>query len=148
MTGYSDSQWSTTAEQALRAAGWFEGRRADVSTSQRRLEPEGFVMHSAARAFLLEFGGLSVRVAGPGRDFGRLSFNLDPVLCSGQKGWFDSLSGSTAGQLFPVGEEADGNASIAIDAEGTVYLLFNTEIMRIGPDRLAPARLIDGERDD
>lgn len=145
--GSGDSQWSTAATQALRAAGWHEGRRVDVGAWQRRLESEGFVMHSAARAFLIEFGGLTVRASGPGREFGRLSFNLDPTLCSGQKGWLDSLSGSTAGQLFPVGEEADGNASIAIDVDGVVYLLFNFEIMRIGPDRTAPARLIDGERE-
>jgi hypothetical protein len=57
----------------------------------------------------------------------------------------DSLAGSTAGQLYPIGEERDGHASLAMDVPGTVYMLFNNQIKRIGPGATALARLIEGE---
>jgi hypothetical protein len=137
--------WSPAVERAMKLAGWFERRRVDTKAWRAELEPEGFVMHPAAQAFLAEFGGLSVNVDGPGRDFARTSFDFDPIRCSGQKSWFDSLSGTTAGQLYPLGEEQNGNASFAIDADGMVYMLFNYRIAPFGRGRAAPARLIEGE---
>lgn len=137
--------WSAAVVSALRAAGWFEGRRVDTSAWRHQLAAEGFVMHPMAHAFLSEFGGLAVDVSGPGREFARTSFDFDPALCAGQKEWFDSLTSGTAGKLFPVGEEGGGHASFAIDVAGVVHMLFNSTIIAVGPGRLAPARLIEGE---
>ncbi|MCX5066867.1 SUKH-3 domain-containing protein [Micromonospora lupini] len=55
------------------------------------------------------------------------------------------LSGPTAGQLYPVGEEHDGPASVAIDADGTINLLFDDRVKRIGPGLTGPGRLLEGE---
>jgi hypothetical protein len=131
--------------QVLRAAGWSPRRRVDVSAWEAALAPEGFAMHAAARAFLTEFGGLEVPVSGPGRDYARIGVRLDPTLCLGQKTWFDGLGGSTAGQLYPVGEEYDGHASLAIDVAGTVHMLFNRQIKTAGPGATGLARLLEGE---
>ncbi|MEU8209613.1 SUKH-3 domain-containing protein [Micromonospora sp. NPDC049044] len=132
------------AAQALRKAGWSPHRRVDVGAWESALAPEGFAMHGPARAFLTEFGGLVVPVSGPGRDHARIGVRLDPLLCLGQKGWFDSLSGSTAGQLYPLGEEHDGHASLAMDADGTIHLLFDDQIKRLGPGLTGLARLLEG----
>ncbi|MET8525585.1 SUKH-3 domain-containing protein [Micromonospora sp. NPDC005172] len=133
------------AAQALRMAGWSPRRRMDVGEWESALAPEGFAMHAPARAFLTEFGGLVVPVSGPGRDSARIGVRLDPLLCLGQKLWFDSLSGSTAGLLYPLGEEHDGHASLAMDEDGTLYLLFNDQIKRIGPGLTGLGRLLEGE---
>ncbi|MGC4748402.1 SUKH-3 domain-containing protein [Micromonospora sp. DT201] len=87
------------AAQALTMAGWSPRRRVDVDEWESALAPEGFAMHALARAFLTEFGGLAVPVNGPGRGSARIGVRLDSVLCLGQKRWFDSLAGSTAGLL-------------------------------------------------
>ena len=131
--------------QALKAAGWNPRRRVDVGDWESALAPEGFAMHAPARAFLTEFGGLAVPVSGPGRDYARIGVRLDPTLCLGQKKWFDSLDASTAGQLYPVGEEYDGHASLAMDADGTIHMLFNDQVKRIGPGATGLARLLEGE---
>ncbi|WP_405430253.1 SUKH-3 domain-containing protein [Micromonospora sp. NBC_00617] len=133
------------AAQTLRMAGWTPRRRVDVGEWESGLAPEGFAMHAPARAFLTEFGGLVVPVSGPGRDSARIGVRLDPLLCLGQKGWFDSLSGPTAGQLYPLGEEHDGHASLAMDADGTIHLLFNDQVKRIGPGLTGLGRLLEGE---
>ncbi|SCG39641.1 SUKH-3 domain-containing protein [Micromonospora inositola] len=133
------------AERELKAAGWSPRRRVDVSGWESALAPEGFAMHPPARAFLTEFGGLAVPVSGPGRDYARIGVRLDPTLCLGQKKWFDSLDGSTAGQLYPVGEEYDGHASLAMDVDGTIHMLFNDQVKRVGPGATGLARLLEGE---
>jgi len=133
------------AAQELRAAGWSPRRRVDVSEWESALAPEGFTMHAPARAFLTEFGGLVVPVSGPGRDYARIGVRLDPALCIGQKKWFDSLDGSTAGELYPIGEEYDGHASLAMDAAGTIHMLFNDEVKRAGRGVTGLARLLEGE---
>jgi hypothetical protein len=140
-----DPDWSPFAERVLKAAGWSERRRVAVDEWEARLAPEGFAMHAAARAFLIRYGGLAVNVSGPGRDYARLSYQLDPALCFGQKTWFDSLAGKTGGDLYPVGEEANGNASLAMDGSGYVYMLFNNQVKPVGPGATALSRLIEGE---
>jgi hypothetical protein len=147
VTDEATHTWSPTVEKTMRAAGWHEGRRVDTRAWREELESEGWVMHPAAATFLTEFGGLAVRASGPGRDVARMSFEFDPVRCSGQKDWFDSLDESTGGELYPLGEEANGNASLAIDVDGVVHLLLNFRRVTIGRGRTAPARLIEGERD-
>jgi SUKH-3 immunity protein of toxin-antitoxin system len=139
-----EHDWSEGVRRTLRNAGWYPRRRVDIAGWRDSLAPEGFELHAGARDFLKEFGGLAVNVRGPGRDHARISFVLNPLRCSGQKKWFDSLAGPTAGQLYPVGEERDGNASLAIDASGIVYTLFNSQIKRIGTGPTALARLIEG----
>ncbi|MFG1887511.1 SUKH-3 domain-containing protein [Micromonospora sp. NPDC049051] len=131
--------------QALKAAGWNPRRRVSVSDWEAALAPEGFTMHAPARAFLTEFGGLAVPASGPGRDYARTGVRLDPMLCLGQRAWFTSLDAPTAGQLYPIGEEHDGHASLAIDAEGTIFMLFDDQIKRLGPGATGLARLLEGE---
>jgi hypothetical protein len=139
--------WSRLVYTAMQNAGWHDGRRVSTAAWVDALRPSGFVPHAAAEAFLLEFGGLSVDSRGEGRDVAKMSFDLDPTLAEGQKGWFESLEGGTAGGFYPIGEERDGNASLAIDADGIVYLLFNQRRVPLGPGRQALAWLIEGVRD-
>ncbi|WP_415647563.1 SUKH-3 domain-containing protein [Stackebrandtia soli] len=47
-------------------AGWFPGRRVDVTGLCAKLEGEGIVVHGVARRFLAEFSGLSFPDHGKG----------------------------------------------------------------------------------
>ena len=97
MTRGNDRDLPARAAQELKTAGWSPRRQVDVSEWEKGLAPEGFVMHAPARAFLTEFGGLVVPVSGPGRDYARIGVRLDPMLCLGQKKWFDMGEPSTDG---------------------------------------------------
>lgn len=48
------------AEQQLRKAGWYEGRKIDVSHFEKRFSEQGFDFFPAARRFLEEFGDLKI----------------------------------------------------------------------------------------
>lgn len=60
------SRFSPSADQQLRAAGWFPGRRIDVAPFLNHWRTCGApTPHSAARAFVEEFGGLHIHPADP-----------------------------------------------------------------------------------
>jgi hypothetical protein len=50
----------------LANAGWFDGRSVDVEHWAGVLRAEGIEVHEPGRAFLAEFGGLSVEQSGWG----------------------------------------------------------------------------------
>ena len=49
------------AKQQLRKAGWFEGRKIDVSHFEKRFTELGYEFFPAARSFLEEFGDLYIK---------------------------------------------------------------------------------------
>ena len=49
------------AKQQLRKAGWFEGRKIDVSHYEKRFTELGYEFFPAARSFLEEFGDLYIK---------------------------------------------------------------------------------------
>jgi hypothetical protein len=51
---------SEESKSLLRKAGWYEGRRVDVSGIKSLLETHGFVVSQVANDFLSEFHGLRV----------------------------------------------------------------------------------------
>ena len=50
-----------TAKQQLQKAGWFEGRKIDVSHFEKRFTELGYEFFPAARSFLEEFGDLYIK---------------------------------------------------------------------------------------
>jgi len=61
---------------ALRASGWFEGRRFDISSWIESLEAAGFELNELARRVWSEFGGLTI-VSSATRDPSS-SLHVDP----------------------------------------------------------------------
>ena len=51
---------SDTAKQQLQKAGWYEGRKIDVSHYEKRFTELGYEFFPAARRFLEEFGDLHI----------------------------------------------------------------------------------------
>ena len=48
------------AKQQLRKAGWYEGRKIDITEQIKRLEGLGYEVFDAAKKFMEEFGELSI----------------------------------------------------------------------------------------
>ncbi|MDI1477374.1 SUKH-3 domain-containing protein [Polyangium sp. y55x31] len=118
--------WSAETEARLMAAGWHKDRRDTQRVAQwrRKLEnPNGFRMSIAAERALEEFGGIRVDCEGPGLECARGGFDLDPGLASGEEDRFDAFRDQVGSDLFPLGEAYNGQAFLAIDGMGRVYLL-------------------------
>ncbi|MEU9334265.1 SUKH-3 domain-containing protein [Streptomyces sp. NPDC048290] len=131
-------------ERTLRAAGWAPGRNVPTGGWRAALEASGLVrMHRAARGFLAEFGGLRVRVDGPGITCARTPFHFDPGLLTGEEDRFADWSAALGRAVFPIGELDEGRFFLGIDERGEVYLL-ETWVARFGPVRDALEKLVLG----
>jgi hypothetical protein len=123
--------------EALLTAGWRPGRSevARVEAWRQRLDtPEGFTMFPAARDALAEFGGLKVDMTGPGIDFARGSFDLDPTLALCEEELFRDYEKEPKSRLYPLGEAYGGPMYLAISESGSVFAidLIANEMRRIG----------------
>lgn len=117
------TRFSPEVEDVLRAAGWTPERQVDASGWTSLFEDEGLHAHQAAIDFLREFGGLDVRVSGPGREQAREPFEIDPSLCEGEGDQFAEFGRELGRELFPIGELDRGRFFLAIDENTEVYLV-------------------------
>ncbi|MBW4721561.1 SUKH-3 domain-containing protein [Saccharothrix obliqua] len=118
------TRFSPRVDGDLRAAGWRPGRAVDVGGWRQQLEAGGLVrMHPAAEAFLAEFGGLDVRISGPGISCAREPFELDPGLCVGEEDRFAEWGAALGCALFPLGELDLGRFFLGISEIGEVFLV-------------------------
>jgi hypothetical protein len=118
------TRFSLETERVLRAAGWYPGRRVDVSEWKRLLAAGGVHMHAAAEEFLREFGGLYVSSEGPGVTSGREPFEIDPALCAdSEEDRFLAWGEEIGRPVFPLGELDDGRFCLGIDEYGEIYLV-------------------------
>ena len=125
--------WSTEAEQSLRAAGWYPGRRVDTTLWRARFEPVGLFMHRAAQRFLGEFGGLAFHIGGPGITRAQEPFELDPMSCEGEEDRFEGWGDHIDRSLFPLGVLDHGRFFLGIDEKGFLYVVADF-LMRFSPD--------------
>ena len=125
--------WSEETEQLLRKAGWHEGRDVGdhqlLSWNSKLAGPSGFEMFRQAEDILREFGGLSIDQPGPGQDFARTGFVLDPTLAEGERDRFSQFEAGIGSRLFPLGETADGHAFLATAEDGRVFLIMDDLIV-------------------
>jgi hypothetical protein len=117
------SRFSPEVEDVLRGAGWTPERRVDVSGWTSLFEDDGLTAHQAALDFLQEFGGLNVRISGPGRETAKEPFEIDPSLCEGEGDRFTVFGEELGRQLFPLGELDNGRFFLAIDENSEIYLV-------------------------
>jgi hypothetical protein len=121
-------RFSSEAEDTLRRAGWYPGRRVPdlVASWKATLQvSDGFEMFPNAESFLLEFGGLSIDQHGPGESFAREPFTFDPTLAAYESDRFSDFSARLNTRLYPVGEAIGGHYFLAIGENEHVYLLMN-----------------------
>jgi hypothetical protein len=156
----SATRFPAGVDASLRAAGWLPGRwdilQAEVwaDTLRAYVSPGGHrheVFPAAVEAWA-EFGGLTVpAAAGPGRHVAPTPVVVDPLCGLHLARTLGDLGRALETPVCPLGEEATGQAQLAIDARGRVYSLDHTGDYFLGPtvDRaivalttgLRPARL-------
>jgi hypothetical protein len=128
--------WSPEVGTALKAAGWprdlknrerLEEWKADLLEFHKTSLPE-----KVSRA-LLEFGGVTVRFDGPGVEFARGGFEIDPSLALGEEERFAAHSRQIGSPIFPLGEALDGNVFLGMDESGRVFLVAD-RITPLGDD--------------
>lgn len=122
------ARFSPRVEAELRAAGWFEGRRTDISIW------DTFPMRpfAAAREVLVEFGGLRIGDTGPGTDFARSDVDLTPTWTNLSFDGYHDLERLVGQLLYPLGQVHRRNGELLIDETGTMYLLWE-ELMHVAP---------------
>jgi hypothetical protein len=139
------TRWEPGVEEVLSKAGWRPDRQIGIDDWTGRLSAEGWHLHEAARRFLAEFGGLRIPAGGAGRRVVRVSLELEPTLCSGQRYRFEQLCPEAGDTLYPIGEAGGGNASLGIDGAGTLFMLMDDECRRVGVGDGGLASLILGD---
>jgi hypothetical protein len=118
----SDAGLSREAINVLRTAGWDpESERSDVAEWIRVLESE-FSPFPRALEVLTRFGGVDVKLSGPGEAWARQSFRFDPTRAEGEGDRFSDFSSMLGVRLYPLGEVGN-EAFLAIAEDGRVYAL-------------------------
>ncbi|MFI8084086.1 SUKH-3 domain-containing protein [Kitasatospora sp. NPDC086009] len=118
----------------LKAAGWHPGRWqirqaeewADALAAYGGPAGVGHAVFPAAVEAWAEFGGLAFDLDGPGRQLARTPFLVDPLCGLHQPRTLADLGRALDTRLAPLGEEAYGQALLAVDEEGRVYSLDHT----------------------
>lgn len=140
--------FTAETEETLRAAGWYPGRRVSVDVWRERLEASGEVrMHDAAERFLAEFGGLSMRISGPGITCARTPFTFDAEFLVGEEGRFAEWGQEIGHDLFPIGELDEGRFFLGIDENSEIYLV-ETWVAAFGTAQDALEKLVLGVAPD
>ncbi|MFG2843171.1 SUKH-3 domain-containing protein [Kitasatospora sp. NPDC048296] len=118
----------------LKAAGWHPGRWqirqaeewADTLAGYGGSDGVQHAVFPAAVEAWAEFGALAFDLSGPGRQLARTPFLIDPLCGLHQPRTLFDLGRALGTRLAPLGEEAYGQALLAVDEEGRVYSLDHT----------------------
>ncbi|MEE1755892.1 SUKH-3 domain-containing protein [Streptomyces sp. SP18CS02] len=142
MPDLNTTRFPVAVDAALREAGWQPGRwdikQAEqwADTLRAHVSPAGHrhsVFPAAVEAWA-EFGGLRVTAPGPGRQIAPARVRFDPLAGLHLARSLADLGRALETEMAPLGEEADGQAVLAIDAEGRVYSLDHAGDWYLGPD--------------
>jgi hypothetical protein len=110
-------------EAVLMQAGWDPDRdRSTEVTAWLGQLGEAFPIVRTALDVLGRFGGLDVELIGPGEEWSRQSFRIDPTLALGEDDRFTDFSEMLGVRLFPLGEVGN-QALLALGEDGKVYAL-------------------------
>jgi hypothetical protein len=132
--------FSRKLEKSLLAAGWHVGRRADLATHDEALAIDGLSLTSEARAFMEEFGGLSIPV--PGGEPIDLTAGYSELVYPERLADYRARTGR---DVVVVGR-AQG-MFLLLASDGAAYLAFDDDLVSIAADaRSALEHLIRRKR--
>lgn len=125
------SRFAGLAGEVLRAAGWFEGRdigpeaeeMAARTVAAAREANEKLEAFPVVLAALHEFGGLTVSAQRAGISFPGNDMRIDPTGIARNFGRYAELAEITRTPCFPFAVDLTEPGTIALDAEGRVFLL-------------------------
>lgn len=107
----------------LAEAGWDPNRdRSDEITRWLSQLGDCFPVVQGARDVLTRLGGLNVQLTGPGEEWSRQSFRIDPTLALGEDDRFADFSQMLGVRLFPLGEVGH-EAFLALGEDRKIYAL-------------------------
>jgi len=104
---------------SLTNAGWFPGRRVDITA----LERLGLSLFPAAKSVLQEFFGLHIGVCGPGKECATSDVLVDPSATTHLLEELREYEQLLGVRLFPLGEVHRSYGFLLIDERGRTYLL-------------------------
>ncbi|MEU7186628.1 SUKH-3 domain-containing protein [Streptomyces sp. NPDC045369] len=123
-----DAGWRTGRWDIQQAEHWADALRAHTSPAGHR-----HTVFPAAVEAWAEFGGLDITPTGPGRHIAPTPFTLDPLHGLHLARTLGDLGRALETDVAPLGQEAGGQAVLAIDTEGRVYSLDHTGDWYLGP---------------
>lgn len=135
----AEGRFPPDVREVLDQAGWFPGRdmtaAVDLWLAHFADELAGLECFPAARAALIEFGGLILPQFGghrdPGGGFTSYIYPTHGKVLSEDSRIFAEEYGNP---LFPLGNNADGPSDLAVDAQGRVFQLHWADDFFVGPD--------------
>lgn len=110
-----------TARARLTAAGWGEDRLFSTDGIALRLQPAGFKLFPAARAFLERYGGLYVHSKPRHGESDTQYFHTWPDHVATDPSWTQEWEQVTGTRVFPIGETAFGDYTLFIDEHGRIF---------------------------
>ncbi|MFT2019955.1 SUKH-3 domain-containing protein [Streptomyces sp. 796.1] len=136
------TRFPVALDAALREAGWTPGRWdirqaetwADALRAHESPGGHRHIIFPAAVEAWAEFGGLHVRPPATGRHLAPTPFRIDPLHGLHLARTLTDLGRALGTEVCPLGQEADGQALLTIDAEGRVYSLDHTGDWFLGGD--------------
>lgn len=129
-------RFSDLTTQCLLKAGWHPGRNVALPQgTEAGLRADGHVLLPSARAFLAEFGGLTVVHPHARAPTSPDRFVIDALLAAngGDPSWvreYERRSGEPS--LTPVGEAARGYLIMCMGPGGHVYGGYDNTLIRLG----------------
>ncbi len=129
------TRFPVAVDAALRAAGWQPGRwdikQAEAWADELRayVSPGGHrhAVFPAAIEAWAEFGDLTITGGDtPGRELAPTGVVVDPLRGLHLARTFADLGHALGTEVCPLGEQSDGHAHLAVDAEGRVYAIDHT----------------------
>ncbi|QOC89818.1 SUKH-3 domain-containing protein [Micromonospora craniellae] len=135
----AEGRFPPDVRQVLDKAGWRPGRDATAAVNHwmRRFADEltGLECSPAARAALIEFGGLRLPQFGDDDDLGGgfTSFihpTLGGVATEGAREFVEEFNNP----VYPIGNNEDGPSELVVDAQGRVFMLHWADDFFVGPD--------------
>lgn len=139
---HASTRFAVAVDAALRAAGWQPGRWnirqaeewADALRSHASPAGHQHAVFPAAVEAWAEFGGLHITASAPGRQIAPAPVRIDPMSGLYLARTLGDLGRALETEVSPLGEEGDGQAVLAIDAQGRVYSIDHTGDWYLGPD--------------
>ncbi|MFE9256273.1 SUKH-3 domain-containing protein [Streptomyces sp. NPDC006879] len=138
----SATRFPVGVDASLRAAGWQPGRWdikqaeywADALRDHTTPAGHQHAVFPAAVEAWAEFGGLHVTSRGPGRQIAPTALRFDPLSGLHLARTFTDLGRALDTTISPLGQEGEGSAHLAIDAQGRVYSIDHTGDWYLGAD--------------
>ena len=117
---------SEKAIEVLKKAGWYEGRKIDITENVKFLEERGFEVLDKAKKFMEEFGELKINVQTVRKD-GSIKVSKHSTCIKDVVGCLDArnfgLEDYVKEKLMLIGNLYNGDIDLYISESGRVYML-------------------------